>query len=57
MKHQLWYVDRIVRLQYFLWVTAGDSSAAGHGNLYSQSYTAILEETVQHHFELWGYSF
>ena len=42
---------------FFTWVTAGDSSAAGHGNLYSQSYTAILEETVQHHFEALGIQF
>lgn len=41
----------------FTWVTAGDSPAAGHGNLCSQSYTAILEETVQHHFEASGIQF
>lgn len=31
---------------YFVWASAGDSSAAGHGNHFNQSYTAVLEHTV-----------
>jgi len=31
----------------FVWTTGGHSAAAGHGNLFSQSYTAILEDTVK----------
>ncbi|KAL7493458.1 hypothetical protein ACHAWT_006660 [Skeletonema menzelii] len=41
----------------FTWMTAGDSSAAGHGNLYSQSYTAVLQRTVQAHFKAVGIQF
>ena len=41
----------------FTWITGGDSSAAGHGNLLSQSYTSILQETVQHSFEQLGIQF
>ena len=31
----------------FVWTTGGHSAAAGHGNLFSQSYTAILEDTAR----------
>lgn len=41
----------------FTWVTAGDSAAAGHGNLYAQSYTAILQDTVERAFESVGINF
>ena len=41
----------------FRWVTSGDSSAAGHGNAYSQSYTSILENTVVDVFAAAGIKF
>ena len=41
----------------FRWVTAGDSSAAGHGNSYSHSYTSILEDTVRDVFFSAGIDF
>lgn len=41
----------------FHWTTVGDSSAAGHGNTYSQSYTAILEKTVTEAFAAAGVQF
>jgi len=34
----------------FTWVTAGDGAAAGHGNLFSQSYTAVMESTAKDAF-------
>lgn len=30
----------------FVWATGGDSRAAGHGNFYNQSYTAVLERSM-----------
>ena len=36
----------------FTWVTGGHSAAAGHGNLFTQSYTAILETTLQKVFKI-----
>ena len=36
----------------FTWITAGHSSAAGHGNLFNQTYTAVLEQTMQKVFQL-----
>lgn len=41
----------------FTWVTAGDGAAAAHGNLYSQSYTAIIQDTVESSFEAIGVRF
>jgi hypothetical protein len=41
----------------FIWVTAGDSSAAGYGNLFNQSYTAVLERTVRPAFQAMGLNF
>jgi len=41
----------------FTWVTAGDSFAAGHGNLFRQSYTAVLESTVKDAFKVAGIEF
>ena len=41
----------------FTWVTAGDSVAAAHGNLFEQSYTAVLEETVKDTFATMGINF
>jgi hypothetical protein len=41
----------------FTWMTAGDATAAGHGNLYSQSYTAILQDTVEKAFNALGIEF
>ena len=31
----------------FVWVTGGHSAAAGHGNLYNESYTAFMERAVK----------
>lgn len=41
----------------FTWVTAGDSSAAAHGNMYSQSYTKNMEEIVKVAFDSVGINF
>jgi hypothetical protein len=41
----------------FVWATAGDSSAAGHGNMFNQSYTAVLERTVHSAFQSIGLNF
>ena len=41
----------------FHWVTVGDSSAAGHGNAFSQSYTSILQTTVSSIFQSAGIEF
>ncbi|KAL7493442.1 hypothetical protein ACHAWT_006644 [Skeletonema menzelii] len=41
----------------FHWVTVGDSSAAGHGNAFSQSYTSILQTTVSSIFQSAGIDF
>ena len=41
----------------FVWATAGDSAAAGHGNLLSQSYTSVLEDTVRDAFRAVGVTF
>jgi hypothetical protein len=41
----------------FIWATAGDSSAAGHGNMFNQSYTAVLERSVQPAFQALGINF
>ncbi len=41
----------------FTFVTAGDATAAGHGNLFSQSYTAILQDTVESAFASLGIQF
>jgi hypothetical protein len=30
----------------FVWATGGHSSAAGHGNLFNQSYTAVMEKAL-----------
>jgi hypothetical protein len=41
----------------FRWVTTGDSSAAGHGNSHSHSYTSILEDTLRGAFRSAGIDF
>lgn len=41
----------------FTWVTGGDSAAAGHGNLFSQSYTMVLEATAREAFRTVGINF
>jgi len=41
----------------FTWVTAGDSSAGGYGNLDDQSYTSILEDTLKEPFAALGITF
>lgn len=41
----------------FVWATAGDSAAAGHGNLFDQSYTAVMGRTVQDAFASLGVAF
>ncbi|KAL7542943.1 hypothetical protein ACHAXR_012229 [Thalassiosira sp. AJA248-18] len=41
----------------FTWITAGDATAAAHGNLFLQSYTAILQDTVESAFQSLGIRF
>lgn len=41
----------------FTWITAGDAAAAAHGNLFSQSYTALLQDTVGDAFRSLGVRF
>jgi hypothetical protein len=41
----------------FVWATAGDSVAAGHGNMFNQSYTAMLDDTVSDAFAALGLEF
>jgi hypothetical protein len=41
----------------FVWSTGGDSVAAGHGNMFNQSYTAMLEDTVSDAFAALGLEF
>ena len=41
----------------FVWATAGDSSAAGHGNMFNQTYSSILEKTVRPIFDQLGIEF
>jgi hypothetical protein len=41
----------------FIWATSGDSSAAAHGNMFNQSYTAVLETSVQSAFQALGMTF
>jgi hypothetical protein len=38
----------------FVWATGGHSAAAGHGNLYNESYTAFLERHAQGVFQAVG---
>ena len=40
-----------------IWATGGHSSAAGHGNLFNQSYTAVMEQTVAPIFHSVGIDF
>jgi len=41
----------------FVWITAGNSVAAAHGNLMNESYTAVLERAVQPIFRSGGLHF
>lgn len=41
----------------FVWATGGHSSAAGHGNFYDESYTAVLEKNVRVIFDAVGIHF
>ena len=41
----------------FVWVTGGHSSAAGHGNLFNESYTAFMERGVKDVFRSVGIDF
>ena len=41
----------------FIWATGGDSGAAGHGNLFKQSYTKVMEDTVKGAFKAIGIDF
>ena len=41
----------------FIWATGGHSSAAGHGNLYNESYTAVMERGVVDVFDAVGIEF
>jgi hypothetical protein len=41
----------------FVWATGGHSAAAGHGNLYNESYTAFLERAIKDVFGSIGIEF
>jgi len=41
----------------FVWATGGHSAAAGHGNLYNESYTAYMERSVMNVFLAVGIDF
>jgi hypothetical protein len=41
----------------FVWATGGHSAAAGHGNLYNESYTAFMERAVKPVFQSVGIEF
>ena len=41
----------------FVWATGGHSAAAGHGNLYNESYTAFMVRGVKNVFESIGIDF
>jgi hypothetical protein len=41
----------------FVWVTAGNSRAAGHGNLLNESYTALIERQLRKPFQSIGLQF
>ena len=41
----------------FVWVTGGHSAAAGHGNLYNESYTAFMERAAKDVFGAVGIDF
>lgn len=41
----------------FIWATGGHSAAAGHGNLYNESYTAFMERTAKDVFASVGIDF
>lgn len=41
----------------FVWTTAGHSAAAGHGNLFNQTFTSIIEQTVTDVFKSTGIKF
>jgi hypothetical protein len=41
----------------FVWATGGDSVAAGHGNMFNQSYTAMMDGTVSDAFAALGLEF
>lgn len=44
-------------METFVWVTGGHSSAAGHGNLYNESYTAYLSRDLEPVFASLGIEF
>jgi hypothetical protein len=41
----------------YVWATGGHSAAAGHGNLFNESYTAVMERDMKGIFESIGISF
>jgi hypothetical protein len=43
--------------QRFVWATAGHSSAAGHGNLFNESYTIVLQQGSNNLMEAVGLDF
>jgi len=49
--------DELLVVTPFVWATAGPSTAAGHGNFLSESYTAVLERAVSGVFRAVGMSF
>ena len=54
---QLNIVNPTEKRSTFTWVTAGDSAAAGHGNFFNQTYTAVMEDTVKQTFRSIGIDF
>ncbi|KAL7571143.1 hypothetical protein ACA910_014747 [Epithemia clementina (nom. ined.)] len=43
--------------QPLIWATGGHSASAGHGNLFNESYTAVMESHVQPMFQAIGLKF
>ena len=51
------HTSNTARAVNMIWATGGHSSAAGHGNLFNQSYTAVMEQTVAPVFHSVGIDF
>jgi len=50
-------IDRSSLFEKYVWATGGHSAAAGHGNLYNESYTAYMESDVKDIFASIGIEF
>lgn len=48
---------RLKETPKFIWATGGHSAAAGHGNFYDESYTAMMEKAAKPVFEAVGIEF